>query len=264
MTTRTESAPSAPPAAVAGPVAAVRAFGVVIGPSVAAAAWAAASLGITAARLARCRRPPAWAGAGTLALLAYAGWGRRAMRDLGATPEERVMPLPGDELVPGPAMQNTRAVTVDAPPPEVWPWLAQIGQDRGGFYSLTWAENLAGCRMRNADRVHPGWGHRAVGETVLLHPARGLEVGRFDPPEVLALRGWGAFVLRPAPGGRTRLLARSRVPRGPGVVPYVLLIEIPHAVMEWAMLRGIRRRAGRAHAAGVHTDAAPREHADEP
>ena len=63
--------------------------------------------------------------------------------------------LPGDGLVLEPAIESTRAIIIRAPVEEVWPWLAQIGQDRGGFYSYEWLENLAGCRMRNADRVHP-------------------------------------------------------------------------------------------------------------
>lgn len=67
------------------------------------------------------------------------------------------MLLPGDELVEDPGIQTTRALTIDAAVRDVWPWLAQIGQDRGGFYSYEWLENLAGCRMRNAWRIHPEW-----------------------------------------------------------------------------------------------------------
>ena len=84
----------------------------------------------------------------------------------------------------------------------VWPWLAQIGQDRGGFYSYEWLENLAGCRMRNADRIHPEWQRREVGEEVMLHPlAPGMPVTIFDPPHALGLAGWGVFTLRPRRAG---------------------------------------------------------------
>jgi len=79
------------------------------------------------------------------------------MRSWRATPAETKRALPGDELVPEPRIQITHAVTIAAPVERVWPWLAQIGQDRGGFYSYEWLENLAGCEMRNADRVHPEW-----------------------------------------------------------------------------------------------------------
>jgi hypothetical protein len=166
------------------------------------------------------------------------------MRRWGATDEELRTPLPGDELVPDPAIVSTHAITIDAPVERVWPWLAQLGQDRGGFYSYEWLENLAGCEMRNADRVHPEWQEREVGELVLLHPANGLAVTLFEPGRVLAIEGWGALVLELADGGRqARLLVRSRVPRGPGAVFYTALVELPHFVMERRMLIGIRERA---------------------
>jgi len=153
------------------------------------------------------------------------------------------MPLPGDELVPDPGYQHTRAVTVRASAEQVWPWLAQIGQDRGGFYSYAWLENLAGCRLRNADRVHPEWQRREVGERVMLHPAIGLPLAHFEPDHALVPEGWGSFVLEPIDAQRTRLISRSRVPRGWTAISYALLLEIPHFVMQRKMLLGIKERA---------------------
>jgi hypothetical protein len=124
----------------------------------------------------------------------------------------------------------------------VWPWLAQVGQDRAGFYSYEWLENLAGCEMRNADRIHPEWQHRKPGEIVHLHPAGGLTVTVFEPHRALGLEGWGTFVLEPAGTGRTRLIARGGVPRGVGAVAYGLLMEIPHFLMERRMLLGLKAR----------------------
>ena len=127
---------------------------------------------------------------------------------------------------------------------EVWPWLAQIGQDRGGFYSNEWLENLAGCRMRNADRIHPEWQHREVGERVFLHPTVGLKVAAFEPGKAIVLEGWGSFVVEPIGEEGTRVIMRSRVPRRLGVLLYYLLtIEIPHFIMERRMLKGIKERA---------------------
>src|SRR5947209_19113016 len=91
------------------------------------------------------------------------------MMHWGATDEERLKRVPCDELVPDPITTSTRAITVNTPVEVVWPWLAQIGQDRGGFYSYDWLENLAGCKMDNADRIHPEWQQRAIGEVVKLH-----------------------------------------------------------------------------------------------
>jgi hypothetical protein len=57
--------------------------------------------------------------------------------------------LPGDELVAGAKLKATHAITINAPAADIWPWLVQMGQNRGGFYSYTWLENLVGCHIRN-------------------------------------------------------------------------------------------------------------------
>jgi hypothetical protein len=228
----------------------LRGLGVVYGPSVLLDLFVAGSV-IAAARgaltrsarcpVARLLRPLVALGA--VAPVAYLLGIRPWMRRWGATTEERGRPLPGDELVPDPAIDLTWSVTIDAPVEEVWPWLAQIGQDRGGFYSYAWLENLAGCQMENADRIHPEWQHREVGERVKLHPAIGLELACFEPKHALVMDGWGSFVLEPLDGQRTRLISRSLVPRGWAAVSYALFLEIPHFVMQRKMLLGIKERA---------------------
>lgn len=234
---------------------AMRAFGVVFGPSGALDAAVAASIVRTVRAARRRRRPPLWAAAGTAALALYATLVRPWIVRWGATAEEVSKPLPGDEFVPDPGGQVTRAVTIDAPVSEVWPWLAQIGQDRAGFYSHEWLENLAGCRMRGAEEIHPEWQERQLGETVYLHHLYGMPVARFERERVIALKGWGAFVVQVLPGERTRLIARSRAARGPAVILGALLIDIPHFVMERKMLLGIKRLAERGRVAKVPTSA---------
>ena len=169
----------------------------------------------------------------------------------GATAEERRMPLPGDDPAADSSGSLTRAITIEAPRASVWPWLVQVGQDRAGFYSYDGLENLAGCEMDNADEIHPEWQKRELGETVYLHPLRGLPVARFEPGHTLALENWGAFVLEPHGPDCTRLIARGRVPRGPGALTNGLLLEVPHFVMERKMLLGIKERAERCHTAAV-------------
>jgi hypothetical protein len=186
-------------------------------------------------------------------LLAIRPWLRR----WGATDDEMERRLPGDELVPDPAIDSTWSVTINAPAEDVWPWLAQIGQDRGGFYSYEWLENLAGCELRNADRIHPEWQQRAVGEIVPLHPTLGLPVAYFEPGRTLVLDGWGPFVVEPIDDKRTRLISRSRVPKGWGAVSYSLLLEIPHFVMQRKMLLGIKERVERARYARDASDPCP-------
>jgi hypothetical protein len=223
---------------------ALRAFGVMIGGSAVLTAAAAWGVGSTLRTLASGRRPSPPAIAVLAGLAGYVLVARSWLRNWGATPAERGRSLPGDELVERPGSQTTRAVTVNAPVEEVWPWLAQIGQDRGGFYSYEWLENLAGCRLRNANRIHPEWQHRDVGETVLLHWAHGLTLARFDVNRALAFEGGWYFVLEPQ-DGRTRLIARGRIPKGLGSAAYAALLELPHFVMERKMLLGIKARAER-------------------
>jgi hypothetical protein len=171
---------------------------------------------------------------------------RPCMRRWGATDAEVAKTLPGDAATPDPAFRITHAVTVHAPIAEVWPWLAQIGQKQGGFYSYAWLENLAACEIQNADRIHPEWQTRAVGDPVYLHPALPLKLLVFDPPHTLVLEGWGTWALEALDAQQTRLLARSSVGRGVARWSYELLVEIPHFIMQRKMLLGIKARAERA------------------
>jgi hypothetical protein len=227
------------------PFEAVRAFGAMLGGSIALAASAAASVAAVARAVLSLRRPPALALLGTAATAIYALRIRPWHLRWGAEPEDDQHELPGDELLPEHGTRIVHAVTIDAPVEEVWPWLAQLGQDRGGFYSYEWLENLAGCEMKNADRIHPEWQHRELGETVHLHPAGGLRVTVFEPGRALGLEGWGTFALVPLGTERTRLIARGGVPRGAAAASYAALMEIPHFLMERRMLIGIKERAER-------------------
>src|SRR5512146_2880750 len=71
-------------------------------------------------------------------LLAIHPW----MTDWGSTAAERQRVLPGDELHPNGTVHSTYAITINASPDVIWQWLAQVGQDRAGFYTYTWLENL--------------------------------------------------------------------------------------------------------------------------
>lgn len=181
----------------------------------------------------------------------------------GATEDELDATLPGDDLLPTPDHRSTRAVSILAAPEHVWPWLVQMGQDRGGFYSYDAAENLLGLDIHSADRVEPGWQDLAVGDSVLLAPPVPLEVAVLDEPRAMVLRspdGGGpgapydftwAFVLRPAPGGGTRLVVRERYAyRASWTGLVVEPVSMVSFVMSQRMLRGIRDRAERHAAAG--------------
>ena len=88
----------------------------------------------------------------------------------GSTAAEQQRALPGDDIVAEPRLVATRAITIRAPASAVWPWLAQMGQGRGGLYSYEKLENLARCKMRNADRIHDEWQNPVVGDKVRFGP----------------------------------------------------------------------------------------------
>jgi hypothetical protein len=171
----------------------------------------------------------------------------------GATEGETRRTLPGDELVPHPAWEATRAVDVRAPAAEIWPWLVQMGQGRGGLYTYDWLENLAGLDIHSTDRIIPELQHLEVGDSVRFAPEGGPTVAAIEPNRSLTLRISGnfswAFVLEETDELTTRLILRSRVdakPRQLFALAYSLFVELPHFVMERRMLKGIKERAERA------------------
>jgi hypothetical protein len=196
--------------------------------------------------------------AGAVALL-YAA--RRYYRNWGTTKEECQMRLPGDDLVGSPAVQSTEGVWIDAPPDAIWPWLVQMGQDRGGLYSYEKLENLIGLHYLNADRIHPEWQRLLPGDVVRLAP-RGwlgrrngvaMQVAQVIDKEAIVLRGtppdfpWDAvwsFHTAPHWEDRCRLLVRTRARlRHPGEVLTTELAGPMTALVARGMLLGIKRRA---------------------
>lgn len=183
----------------------------------------------------------------------------------GATDDELALPLPGDETVAGPASQITRGITIDATPAEVWPWIVQLGADRGGFYSYDRLENLFGLQVHSADRIVDEWQDLEVGDLVAAIRSRtgGWFVAEMRPDEVLVLQvadvgagralrrddpgGWEftwTFALRPTGDGRTRLIVRERAAFGKvGVRLAMAPVGIVSFVMTRRMLLGIRDRA---------------------
>jgi hypothetical protein len=183
----------------------------------------------------------------------------------GATTTEANMILPGDELMPRSDLRATRAITVQARAAAVWPWIAQMGQGRGGFYSYDFLENIVGCDIHSADHVVAGWQSIGLGDIVRLAPRLELVVASVERDQSLVLRGgiplgniaapydftW-AFALRDQPDGTTRLLVRERYAY---TRPWARLIveptEAASFVMSQKMLRGIKDRAERPASAVV-------------
>ena len=183
----------------------------------------------------------------------------------GASDDEITAVLPGDELVSAHTPRTTRALTIDAPIAAVWPWLAQIGEDRGGFYSYSVLERAVGAHIENANTVHPEWQDVHVGDTVWLARRYGdaaqqvvaavapgahlvlMSPGDFERVQqgMRASGAWGFYLRRK--DGWTRLIARG----SGGAVGHVAF-DVPHFVMEQKMMRGIRDRAEQTRRDQVH------------
>ena len=194
------------------------------------------------------------AGAGLLAA-------RRYYRNWGTTKEECDTALPGDELVSQPAVQTTEGIWIDAPASAVWPWLVQMGQDRGGMYTYEKLENLVGLQHRNADRIHPEWQQLSVGDVIRLVPRgwMGLRNGialpvvalvegesivvRLQPPDVPVDGVWSFHVVAHWED-RCRLLVRTRARmRVPGEALGAEAAGPVMSLLTRGMLQGIKRRA---------------------
>ncbi len=179
----------------------------------------------------------------------------------GATDGELTETLPGDEIKPDAGIQVTHAITIDAPAADVWKWLVQIGQDRGGFYSYDWIENLFGLQIHNTDEIKPAWQELKVGDFVRsahtewlggkFKDKSGWFVMRMEENRALVLRdeieyGSWAFILKPIGEGKTRLIIRVRGSK-PANLPMKLLnygvFEPAHFIMERKMLLTLKKRA---------------------
>lgn len=213
--------------------------------------------------------------AASAAPLVYAAWIRPRMRNWGTTHDETIRTLPGDELIRDPTGGATMGTTLPAPPERVWPWLVQMGGDRGGWYSWDWLDNHG---EPSADRIVPEWQDLEVGQhlqrpaspaaandpanwwtDVILEPNRTLVLqtsydlsGRsFDPrtgpvPWASTEGTWG-FYLSEAPNARTRLVVRTRSRSRPRWLtrPLALVVGEPvHLIMQTRQFHNLRTRVG--------------------
>ena len=185
----------------------------------------------------------------------------RAIPSWGATADEVTRALPGDELTTQPTVLWTNAITIDASPEEVWPWIAQLGDTRGGFYSYTFIENRIGALTGakdynvvyvNAGAIHPDWQQPQVGEQIIqdslkirdVVPGQYLLADSITPVPFLWVWGW---FLEPANGGaQTRLVVRFaiEVPATEPANPVMgFMMNVGGFVMQQNMLQSIKLRA---------------------
>jgi len=196
----------------------------------------------------------------------------------GATEEEVLREFPGAELIPGAARSATMAVTIDAPPADVWPWLVQMGADRAGWYSWDRLDNWG---QASADRIHPEWQQISLGDGLAGTPdgSQSWQVAALEPEHFLALRMsldlggrpfdpagpppraytdsiW-AFLLEELPGERTRLIVSGYWSMRPSWLRPIFslaFLEPAHWVMQTRQFANLRRRIESAASAGGEED----------
>jgi hypothetical protein len=178
---------------------------------------------------------------------------RRWMSRWGATPSDLTRVMAGDSLLVDPTYSGTMAVSVNAPPEDIWPWLVQIGYQRGGLYSYDWLDRLFGYLDRpSATRILPEFQHLAAGDLIPIGRGPSWPVAVIEPGRALVLdmRNMGGldwvwqFGLYPVDETRTRLVSRSCV-RTQAVWARLLtyVIEPAGFLMTRRMLLGLKQRA---------------------
>ena len=178
---------------------------------------------------------------------------RRWLRSWGATSEEIVRTMPGDSDVPDAIYRTTLAITIDAPPSAIWPWLVQMGYRRGGLYSYDWLDRACGfLDAPSAGRILPECQRLQVGDVIPVGRGQGFPVKMLDPLRTLVLGGesdgvhwmW-QLALYPIDAGHTRLVSRNRgdLPRTVGSILFIAVLELAAFVMTRKMLLGLKRRA---------------------
>jgi len=210
---------------------------------------------------------------GVAASAIYWLWVRPQHLQWGATEREASTPMPGDEYIPFPRYITNRAITINRPAAEVWPWIVQLGQGRGGFYSYDWLENLMGLDIHSSDHILPEHQNLKVGDILPNGPDtpdEGVVVAAIEAEQALVLRGtvvpgvpmmdypieitpdtaiWAdwtwSFYLNAVNERTARMLSRLRCDyRGmPMAMFRYLLLEPSQFVMERKMLMGIKERA---------------------
>jgi hypothetical protein len=185
---------------------------------------------------------------------AYLRYGRPRVLNWNAAREEIERVMPGDEILPDATLQTTRAITIDAPPDDIWPWLVQMGpRPRAGAYTYDWIERLLGIDIQNRDEILPEFQEIHAGKLIGENKkGEGILVREVRPQECLVLQWMPAmstwtFALYPQADGTTRLVSRNRL-NGRGPLFWIGMrgvMEPGSLVMERKMLLGIRERAER-------------------
>jgi hypothetical protein len=171
----------------------------------------------------------------------------------GSTDEDLSRAMLGDADIPEPTYSTTLAVTVQAEPQHIWPWLVQMGNSRGGLYSYDWLDRFFGYLDRpSANVVLPEFRNLKVGDEIPLGLGPAFPVRAIEPNRALVLGGtedgfawtW-QFGLYPLDQARTRLVSRNTARESRTIGSWLLmrLLEPAAFIMTRRMLLGIKQRA---------------------
>jgi len=178
---------------------------------------------------------------------------RRWFTRWGTTGADLSRVMPGDAGVAEPTYQATLAVAIAAPPEHIWPWLLQMGYQRGGLYSYDWLDRLFGyLDQPSTNRILPEFQRLNVGDEIPVGRGGGFPVKGVEPYRSLVLGGEGdgfawvwQFGIYPIDEDRTRLVSRNSV-RTPKTFPswlFMRVIEPAAFLMTRRMLLGLKQRA---------------------
>lgn len=170
----------------------------------------------------------------------------------GLTHQEWTSQWAGDHLVEGASPSGSRAIVIQAPAHEVWSWITQIGQDRAGFYSYRWLENLVGAQMPSVNEKRPEWSTREVGQKLIMAPPKRFgKMAAMDIVEAVDgqyfvaknFEGTWAFIIEPIDETSCRFVARGMwLPSANPIVriAHAAIFDPIHYFMEWKMIREVK------------------------
>jgi hypothetical protein len=195
--------------------------------------------------------------AGAAGFVAYKYYFQPWNHHWGAGIDDVERKMPGDNLIKDPDVVTTRAIEIEAPPDQIFPWLVQMGQGRGGVYSYDWIERMLGLDIYNADRIVPQLQHLLEGDFLPLgNDGKGFKVANLEKDRSLVLAhtdgNWTwDFGIYPIDDGRSKLVSRNRISMnggGFGFRLYMKLIDPGAFIMERKMLLGIKERVEKTEA----------------
>jgi len=191
----------------------------------------------------------------TAGVAAYLTWIRPWQVRWGATEDEARRPMPGDDILGPGAGSTTRAVTIGTPAGQVWPWLAQLGYGKAGWYSYDWLDNDG---QPSAVQIQPQWQQLRPGDQILMMPGAGFDVVSVEDGHCFVARApdgttsW-CLAAEPLDRHRCRLISRwhARWHITPASALWIALSDPGTFIMERKMLLGIKARAEHAAQPGL-------------